>query len=152
MLRLAAELGLRRGEVARVHSRDVLDDDGGWSLLVHGKGNRDRVVPMPDPLADAIRSRPAGYLFPGDDDGHLSPKRVGALVSGLLPPGVTMHALRHRFATRAYTVGRDLFAVQELLGHASPDVTRRYVLTTQAEMRATVRALERRPTERSEDR
>ncbi len=69
MLRLAAELGLRRGEVARVHSRDVLDDDGGWSLLVHGKGNRDRVLPYqtgsqppydPAPPAGPSRATTAG--------------------------------------------------------------------------------------------
>lgn len=127
MLRLAAELGMRRGEVARVHSRDLSRDLLGWSLVVHGKGGRERVLPVPDTLAAQLRRLPAGYAFPGDDDGHLSPRWVGKLVSQLLPEGWTMHSLRHRFATRAYLVDRDLLTVQQLLGHASPVTTRAYV-------------------------
>ncbi|MBD9700486.1 tyrosine-type recombinase/integrase [Flavimobilis sp. GY10621] len=141
MLRLAAELGLRRGEVARVHSRDLLEDDDGWTLLVRGKGQRDRVIPLPDGLAATLRALPAGYAFPGGDNGHLSPAYIGKIVSRLLPSGVTMHALRHRFATRAYGLDRDVFTVQQLLGHASPATTRRYVQVPRATMRSTVNAL-----------
>ena len=135
MLRLAAEVGLRRGEVARVHSSDLLDEDDGWSLLVHGKGERDRVIPLPDGLAAGLRALPAGWAFPGHDRGHLSPAHVGKLVAGLLPAGVGMHALRHRFATKAYDLNRDVFTVQQLLGHASPVTTRRYVKVSRAAMR-----------------
>lgn len=127
MLRLAADLGMRRGEVARVHSRDVVDDLLGWSLVVHGKGGRSRMVPLPDDLARRLRAQPSGWAFPGDDHGHLSPRWVGRLVSRLLPEGWAMHSLRHRFATRAYAVDRDLLTVQQLLGHASPVTTRAYV-------------------------
>lgn len=52
-----------------------------------------------------------------------------------------MHQLRHRFATRAYSVDRDVFTVQELLGHASPATTRRYVLVPRSALRATVKAV-----------
>lgn len=128
MIRLAAGLGLRRGEVAQVHARDVVEDLAGFSLVVHGKGGKVRVVPMPDELARAVlREAGDGYLFPGRDNGHLSAHYVGTLVSAELPAGVTMHSLRHLFATRAYAHGQDLLAVQQLLGHASPATTQAYV-------------------------
>ncbi|MDV6296987.1 tyrosine-type recombinase/integrase [Rhodococcus aetherivorans] len=127
MVRLSAELGMRRAEVAQVHSRDLVDSGTGLALLVHGKGDKKRVLPLPASLSAELCSLPPGYAFPGDYSGHLSPAYVGKLVSRALPVGVTMHALRHRFATRAYGIDRDLFAVQQLLGHASPETTRRYV-------------------------
>lgn len=132
MLRLAAELGLRRGEACQVHSRHLTTgDDGLWWLEVLGKGNKRRRVPVPDDLArDVLTEAAGGFLVPGDIDGHLSAQRVGNRVSRLLPPGVTMHALRHRFATVAYNFDRDVFTVQRLLGHSSPATTQRYVHTT----------------------
>lgn len=141
ILRLAAECGLRRAEVAQVHTRDVIEDLEGWSLVVHGKGGRDRIVPLPEGLAVILRKRPRGWVFPGQDDGHLSPRWVGKIVTRLLPGDSTMHQLRHRFATRAYSVDRDVFTVQELLGHASPATTRRYVMVPRESLRATVRAV-----------
>lgn len=127
IVRLAAEMGLRRAEVAVVHSSDLIEDLAGWSLRVHGKGGRTRVVPLPPSLAAELRALPPGWAFPGRDRGHLSPRWVGKLVTRLLPDEWTMHTLRHRFATRAYAVDRDVFTVQELLGHASPATTRVYV-------------------------
>lgn len=132
MLRLAAELGLRRGEVCQIHDKHMMrDDDGKWWLHVLGKGNKRRDVPVPDDLAREVLIEAAGgHLFPGQIGGHLSAKWVGIRVSRLLPPGVTMHALRHRFATVAYNVDRDVFTVQRILGHASPATTQRYVKVT----------------------
>lgn len=128
MIRLAAELGLRRGEVAVVHARDVEPDLVGYSLRVHGKGGRTRVVPMPDDLARAVLRRAAGgYVFPGDDEGHLSARWVGKLVSRLMPPGWSMHTLRHRAASRWYAIDHDLVTTQQLLGHASLATTQAYV-------------------------
>jgi integrase/recombinase XerC len=141
MLRLAAEMGLRRAEVAVIHSRDIFEDMGGHSLTVHGKGGKERDVPLPPGLASQIRAEGTGYLFPGDDAGHLSPRWVGKLVTLLLPDELTMHTLRHRFATRAYAVDKDVFVVQELLGHASPATTRRYVLVPRDGLRRTVLAV-----------
>ncbi len=138
MLRLAAEAGLRRGEVCRVHARDVVADLVGWSLVVHGKGGKDRTVPLSDGVADLVRAAcdaGGGWAFPGSDDGHLSAQWVGKRIGRLLPAGVTMHQLRHRFATRAYAVDQDMFAVQELLGHASPATTRRYVAVDRGALR-----------------
>lgn len=127
MVGLAARAGLRRAEIARVHSRDLTRDLVGWSLLVHGKGGRERLVPIPDDLAFMLRRRGDGYAWPGADHGHLSPARVGELVSAALPDGWTCHTLRHRFATRCYAAAPDLLALQELLGHAKPETTRGYV-------------------------
>lgn len=142
MLRLAAEAGLRRAEVARVHTRDLVEDSGGWSLLVNGKGNRVRVVPLPAGLAAEVRALPPGWVFPSiQSAGHLSPAFVGKRVRELLPAGVSMHALRHRFATRAYEIDRDVFTVQQLLGHASPETTRRYVAIDAEHLRNTVDTL-----------
>lgn len=144
MIRLGVEVGLRRGEVARVHSRDVLDDLGGWSLRVHGKGARERTVPLPDSLARALRRLPEGYAFPGADDGHLSARWVGRLVSRMLPEGVTMHALRHLCATELHDEHRDLRAVQRLLGHASVATTERYVAVRDETVRRMVDERSRR--------
>ena len=64
MLRLAAELGLRRGEVAAIHARDVIDDLGGRSLVVHGKGGKRRVIPLPAGIAVEVDTMADdGYLF-----------------------------------------------------------------------------------------
>jgi len=141
ILRLAAEAGLRRTEIASIHSRDLIEDLVGWSLIVHGKGDRERVVPLPDGLARVLRNLPAGYAFPGRDGGHLSPRWVGKIASTIMPGDYTLHTLRHRFATLAYQVDRDVFVVQELLGHASPATTRRYVQTQPENLRRTVVAV-----------
>jgi site-specific recombinase XerD len=141
MLRLAAGAGLRCSEVARVHSRDLEQDLDGWSLRVRGKGGRVRVVPLSRALALALRSLPSGYAFPGQIDGHLSAAYVSKLMSAALPAGVTGHMLRHRFASRAYVgAGRDIRAVQELLGHASVATTQVYTAVPRGALRAGVEA------------
>jgi integrase/recombinase XerC len=139
MIRLATEVGLRRGEIALVHSRDLLEDLTGWSLLVHGKGGKERVLPLPDTLAAALQRLEPGWAFPGRVGGHLSPRWVGTLLSRVLGEGWTAHTLRHRFATRTYEgSGYDVFSVQELLGHASPVTTRRYVAVGRDRLRRIV--------------
>jgi integrase len=137
MVLLAVQQGLRRGEIARVHTDDVERDLDGWSLRVTGKGRRQRRVPLDETTARVLKSMPAGWVFPGKVNGHLSPARVGELVSEVLGTGWTAHTLRHRFATSAYAGARDLFAVQTLLGHQSPDTTRRYVLLEESALRRT---------------
>ena len=96
MARLAGEAGMRRAEVAVAHHDDLIRDWGGWSLIVHGKGGKQRVVPITDRLADEISAYcQHGYLFPGGVDGHISVVYVGQLISGLMPEGWSMHKLRH---------------------------------------------------------
>lgn len=138
MIRLACECGLRRAEVAQVHSRDVERDLGGWSLVVHGKGNRARLIPLPLSVATDLARLGPGYAFPGNDGGHLSARWVGRIIRDLLGDGYTMHGLRHRFATLAYQTDRDVFTLQAMLGHASPETTRRYVQVPTDAMRRMV--------------
>lgn len=138
ILRLAAECGLRRAEIACIHSDDLIDDFVGWSLLVHGKGRKQRVVPLTPGIAQELLALDDGYVFPGQIDGHLSPRRVGELATDALDGEWTLHTLRHRFATRTYQIDHDVFAVQELLGHASAETTRRYVQRDRERLRSLV--------------
>jgi len=136
MLLLAARGGLRRAEVASLHTSHVQ----GEALRVTGKGGKVRSVPIHTEVAEYLGQLPEGYVFPGGDSGHLSPDRVGRIMSDALGPGWTAHTLRHRFATKGYAAGHDLFSLQEVLGHASPDTTRRYTATTYAAALAIVMA------------
>lgn len=142
-VRLAIEImatcGLRRAECAQIKASDVQPLGQGWILNVVGKGGHARAVPCPPLLARRIQSA-GGYLFPGNDHGHISPGWLGKLIGRALPPGWTPHKLRHRFATVAYDSGGDLFAVQRLLGHASVATTQIYVAVGDVATRETARA------------
>lgn len=140
MVRLAARQGLRRGEISRIHSTHVVPDLVGWSLRVHGKGGKVRIVPLAADIARDLLSRPQGWIFPSPSGGHLTAHHVGKLVQRALPDGWTAHTLRHRFATAAYSGTRDLLAVQELMGHSRPETTRGYILLPQDSLRAAVAA------------
>lgn len=141
MIRLGAEVGLRRMEIAQVWpERDLVPDLDGYSLDIQGKGGRPRTVPLTELMSVELRSLGAGYAFPGAVDGHLSPRWVGTLVSRALPGPWTTHSLRHRFGQRSHDVERDLVVVQELLGHSSILTTRRYVRTDRQRLRSTVSA------------
>lgn len=143
MVELGARCGLRRAEIAGIHSRDVCRDASGWSLVVHGKGDRERLIPLPEEFAERLRARGPGWLFPRTDDPtrHLHPQYVGELVSRALPDGWTTHTLRHSFATQAYAGSRDLLAVQQLLGHSSVSTTQLYVAVPRSSLRAAVDAV-----------
>lgn len=145
MLRLAAECGMRRGEVCQAHTRDVIEDLTGWSIIVHGKGGKQRIVPLPDDLAvELYVFCQRGYFFPGRINGHLSDRYVGTIVARLLPGTRTMHKLRHKFATDAFAIDSNIVAVQELLGHDSPVTTRAYVALPDDALRATINAMQDR--------
>lgn len=140
MIRLGAECGLRRGEIARVHSDDVVADSAGRSLIVRGKGDKQRIVPLPDDLADIIMDA-RGYLFPGRFVGHVEESYIGDHISRLLPDGYAAHTLRHRFATTAYAATHDLFVVAELLGHESVETTEHYVAMPDSRLREATAAV-----------
>lgn len=140
MIRLGAECGLRRGEIARVHSDDVVADSAGHSLIVRGKGDKQRIVPLPDDLA-AIVMDANGYLFPGRFGGHVEESYIGDHISHLLPDGYAAHTLRHRFATTAYAATHDLFVVAELLGHESVETTEHYVAMPDGRLREATAAV-----------
>lgn len=140
MIRLGAECGLRRGEIARVHSDDVVADSAGRSLIVRGKGDKQRIVPLPDDLAGIIMDA-RGYLFPGRFGGHVEESYIGDHISRLLPDRYAAHTLRHRFATTAYAATHDLFVVAELLGHESVETTEHYVAMPDGRLREAMAAV-----------
>lgn len=140
MILLAAECGLRRGEIAQVSSRDVVDDSSGRkSLIIHGKGDKQRIVPLPDDLAEAILAA-NGYVFRGRFGGHVEVSYVGKHISRLLPEGYTAHKLRHRFATKAYAESHDMLGVCKALGHASTETTMAYTALPDERLRGLVDA------------
>jgi integrase/recombinase XerC len=140
LLELLYGSGLRVGEVAGL-TLDRVDLDRG-RVLVRGKGDKEREVPMSDNTVDALEAYlgEARPLMAGPDGAHLFfnlRKRrmtdrdmrtmVGRYAERLLPGRrVSPHTLRHSFATHMLEGGADIRAVQELLGHASVATTQRY--------------------------
>nr|DAR35146.1 MAG TPA: SITE SPECIFIC RECOMBINASE XERD [Caudoviricetes sp.] len=140
MIRLAAEAGLRRSEIAAVNSRDVMHDLVGRSLIVRGKGDKQRIVPIADDLADTITAAD-GYVFPGRWSGHCEASYIGRHITRLLGDGWTPHSLRHRYATATYEATNDLYLVSKLLGHESVETTQRYVAMPNRRLRAGMSAV-----------
>ena len=107
---------------------------------MRGKGDKQRIVPLPDDLAGIIMDA-RGYLFPGRFGGHVEESYVGDHISHLLPRGYAAHTLRHRFATTAYAATHDLFVVAELLGHESVETTEHYVAMPDGRLREAAAAV-----------
>lgn len=136
MIMLGAECGLRRAEIAKVHRADI---DGEW-LYVVGKGGHQRVMYLSDELQELIALLPHdGYLFPGQDHGHLSADSVYRRVKRITG-GLNTHSLRHRAGTAVFEgTGNNLRVAQEFLGHANIATTQKYVHVTRGDL---VRAAE----------
>ena len=133
--------GLRIGEALGLDRADAPAADGALrSLLITGKGNKQRLVPVLPLVAEAIADYlaacphalgPGDPLFVGVRGRRLQPRLVQQTMAGLrgalgLPASATPHALRHSFATHLLGRGGDLRTIQELLGHASLSTTQRY--------------------------
>ena len=125
MALLAGLCGLRVGEIARVHTRDY--DKESRQLLIHGKGQKERTVPVVYGPLHRLLGSTRGWAFPGHTNGHLSPGHVTRLLSDAMPEQWTAHTLRHLAGTRAYRGTRDVLAVSKMLGHARTETTQRYV-------------------------
>jgi integrase/recombinase XerC len=131
-LRISEALGLKRREVPKPGEGDV--------LIVTGKGNKTRMVPVLQNVLQSIDDYVAlcpyplpaeGPIFVGAKGGPLSPRIIQLAMERLrgalgLPDSATPHALRHSFATHLLSRGGDLRAIQELLGHASLSTTQIY--------------------------
>lgn len=139
ILRLACEYGLRRSEISQIRvPEDLARDLLGWTLIVHGKGRKKRLIPLEDDMAQELIDLDPGWAFRGNQAGHLSPAWIGRLASSALNEHWTLHTLRHRFATEGWRATRDLYGVQQLLGHASPDTSLTYIAPDIEGLRAIV--------------
>ena len=132
--------GLRISEALGLSGKDVPAPGQGDTIIVTGKGNKSRMVPvLPQVLtlvADYIALCPYDVsddepLFVGAKGGKLSPRIIQLTMERLrgalgLPDSATPHALRHSFATHLLSRGGDLRSIQELLGHASLSTTQIY--------------------------
>ncbi len=144
--------GVRVGELSGLDVGDV--DIGERLVRVMGKGARERIVPMHDTAAEAVRryldsARPAlrspdtptpGPLFLDRSGRRLSPAAVRGRIDRMVRRAavgahVTPHMLRHTFATHLLAEGADLRSVQELLGHIALSTTQIYTHLSDARLR-----------------
>ena len=128
--------GLRVGEAVRLKLEDV-DPDRDLVRVRAGKGAKDRntlfAVAAREALSEYVREfQPRKWVFPGArPDRHLHARSVQKIVKAAarragIHKHVTVHTLRHSFATHLLEAGTDLRYIQELLGHASPSTTEIY--------------------------
>lgn len=127
--------GLRVGELCALDRTD-LDLAGDWIRIRHGKGGKERQVPIGATAIAAVRAwlvvSPglSGPLFLNARGLRISDRTVRRVVEragtrvGI--PDLHPHALRHSFATHLLDAGADLRGIQELLGHTSLSTTQRY--------------------------
>ena len=129
--------GLRLGEALGLDGRHIPKSD---TMVITGKGRKQRLVPVLPVVRDAIAAYvalcpfpvgPADPLFVGARGARLNPGVVQRQMRHIrpllgLPDTATPHALRHSFATHLLAGGGDLRTIQELLGHASLSTTQRY--------------------------
>ena len=137
MLSLAYGCGMRAGEVVRLKVGDI-DSAQQIIRIVQAKGRKDRNVMLPADILDLLRAwwneRPSGQdmdvaapervLFPGYRGKHLSARQISRLFKQTKP--VTLHTLRHSFATHLLERGVDIRVIQALLGHTKLTTTARY--------------------------
>ena len=146
VLELLYGSGLRVGELCGLDVESV--ERASSSVVVWGKGGRQRRVPATPPALEAVR----GWLargraaMAGDDAGtamfvnrrgrRLTPRDVRRLLDRRSPNPTHPHALRHTFATHLLDGGADLRTVQELLGHADLATTQIYTHVSVQQLRA----------------
>jgi integrase/recombinase XerC len=135
---LLLSTGMRRSEVAQISLEDV--DLENRQLLVHGKGAKERVVPLADQAVVAIEQylphrvqTQSHRLFVSQFGEPICGRAISRMLArtlgkaGLAGKGITPHKLRHTFATHLIRSGADIHTVQELLGHADIGTTARYL-------------------------
>jgi site-specific recombinase XerD len=145
MLTLAYGCGLRAGEVVRLRAGDI-DSEQMIIRVVQSKGRKDRHVMLPAEVVDLLRQwwkmrpskRAAGiareqcWLFPGRSDHQpLTTRQFGRLFKEAtkaagLRKTLSLHSLRHSFATHLLENGKDIRLIQALLGHEKLETTARY--------------------------
>jgi integrase/recombinase XerC len=127
-LRLGEALALKRSDLHAIRR---------GQLVINGKGNKQRMVPVLGTVAEVVQEYVAACpysddpLFLGSRGGPLHPRIVQDMVVRVrmalgLPETTTPHSLRHSFATHLLAAGGDLSVIQELRGPAFISTTRRY--------------------------
>jgi integrase/recombinase XerD len=145
MLALGYGCGLRAGEVVRLRAGDI-DRAQGIIRVVQSKGRKDRHVMLPDEVLDLLqqwwKERPKRFdagvppqerlVFPGRKPGMpLTTRQLNRLFheaceAAGIQKRVTLHSLRHSFATHLLDQGTDIRLIQAVLGHDKLDTTARY--------------------------
>jgi integrase/recombinase XerD len=135
-LMTAYAAGLRVSEVVRLKLADI-DSSRMLIRVEQGKGGRDRYIMLSPQLLGVLRAywretRPPHWLFPGQDESRSLDASVlqwacrNARVAAGLGKPVTVHTLRHSFATHLLEAGTDIRIIQVLLGHRDLSTTARY--------------------------
>jgi len=132
--------------------------DGGRQLLhvCHGKGGKDRYVPLPQPILEMLRQywgthRDLVWIFPSTHQTVKSPMDAsglqrafhGALLDSGIQKPATVHTLRHSYATHLLEAGLNLRLIQSYLGHASPNTTAIYTHLTKPSEDLAIQAINR---------
>jgi integrase/recombinase XerD len=136
MLSLIYACGLRRSELLHLKPKDI-DSKRGIVIIRQSKGKKDRIAPLSDKILIMLRDyylafKPKTWLFEGNIVGEIySEKSLQSVLkkalnkAGITKP-VSLHWLRHSFATHLLESGTDLRYIQELLGHSSSKTTEIY--------------------------
>lgn len=136
MLSLIYACGLRRSELLNLQPADI-ESQRGLLVIRQSKGNKDRVVPVSEKVVTMLREyftsyKPKVWLFEGQVRGEryseesLAKVLKSACIKAGIRKSVTLHWLRHSYATHLLESGTDLRYIQELLGHKSSRTTEIY--------------------------
>lgn len=136
MLSLIYSCGLRRSELLNLKLVDI-DSKRGLVIIRQSKGRKDRVAPLSEKILDLLRDyynayKPSLWLFEGQDkQSQYDERSLGnvlkqALEKTNINKPVSLHWLRHSYATHLLENGTDLRYIQEILGHSSSKTTEIY--------------------------
>lgn len=136
MLSLIYSCGLRCGELLALKPENI-DSKRGVIIIKQAKGRKDRIAPLSQKMIDMLReyytaSKPKNYLFEGQKEGETYDERSlqkvlkQAIEKVKIAKPVTLHWLRHSYATHLLENGTDLRYIQEILGHRSSKTTEIY--------------------------
>lgn len=136
MLSLIYSCGLRRSELINLKLTDI-DSKRNIVIIKQSKGKKDRIVPLSQKILEMLRNyfkqhKPLVWLFEGNEAGtkyseqSLQSVLKQALQKAGIKKPVTLHWLRHSYATHLLESGTDLRYIQELLGHNSSKTTEIY--------------------------
>lgn len=144
LLELLYATGVRVGELVNIKVKDI--DEGSKSILILGKGNKERYVNYGEYCADALNLylsdgylklnvQNSDYLFLNNNGGVLTERGVRYILNQIIKKtgiskNISPHMIRHSFATHLLNEGCDLLTVQKLLGHESIKATQIYTHVT----------------------